>query len=268
MKKIFFVLLSATFFISCTQNLVTGRKQLSLVSETELQSMAKQEYQTFLSANTVVNVNVNRDAEMVRRVGSRIAAAIKTYYDSKGMPSVLEGYQWEFNLVDNKEVNAWCMPGGKVVVYTGLLPITRNEAALAVVIGHEITHAVAQHGSERVSQGLLQQLGGAALQIALANKPDETQNLFLTAYGVGSTVGGLLPFSRKEESEADKYGLYFSAMAGYNPQEAIPFWERMAASGGAKPPEFLSSHPSDATRMEKIKSYMPKAMEYYNPVKR
>jgi predicted Zn-dependent protease len=248
--------------------MVTGRNQLSLVSEPELQSMARQEYQTFLSANKVVSTSSNRDAEMVQRVGSRIAAAIKTYYDGKGQTSVLEGYQWEFNLVDNKEVNAWCMPGGKVVVYTGLLPISQNEAALAFVIGHEITHAVAQHGNERMSQALLQQLGGAALQVALANKPVETQNLFLTAYGIGSTVGGTLPFSRKEESEADKYGLYFAAMAGYNPQEAIPFWERMAAAGGAKPPEFLSSHPSDETRIVNIKANMPEALKYYQPVKR
>lgn len=268
MKKIFSFLLFAALFAGCTQNLVTGRKQLSLVSETELQTMASQEYQSFLNDNKVVNAGTNRDAEMVRRIGTRIAAAIKSYYDGKGMPSVLEGYNWEFNLVDNKEANAWCMPGGKVVVYTGLLPLTQNEAGLAVVIGHEITHAVAQHGSERMSQALLQQLGGVALQVALANKKAETQNLFLTAYGVGTTVGALLPFSRKEESEADKYGLYFSAMAGYNPQEAIPFWERMAAAGGAKPPEFLSSHPSDATRIENIRSYMPQAMEYYQPIRK
>ena len=267
MKKIFSLLILASFFSGCSENLVTGRKQLSLVSEAELQTMATQEYNTFLNKNKVVSSSTNRDAEMVRRVGNRIAAAIKTYYDGKGQPSVLEGYKWEFNLVDNKEVNAWCMPGGKVVVYTGLLPITQNEAALAIVLGHEITHAVAQHGSERMSQGLLQQLGGAALQIALANKPAETQNLFMTAYGVGSTVGGLLPFSRKEESEADKYGLFFSAMAGYNPQEAIPFWERMAAAGGAKPPEFLSSHPSDANRIANLKALMPEAMKYYRPIR-
>ena len=267
MKKIFSLLILASFFSGCTENLVTGRKQLSLVSEAELQTMATQEYNSFLNKNKVVSSSTNRDAEMVRRVGNRIAAAIKTYYDGKGQPSVLEGYKWEFNLVDNKEVNAWCMPGGKVVVYTGLLPITQNEAALAIVLGHEITHAVAQHGSERMSQGLLQQLGGAALQIALANKPAETQNLFMTAYGVGSTVGGLLPFSRKEESEADKYGLFFSAMAGYNPQEAIPFWERMAAAGGAKPPEFLSSHPSDANRIANLKALMPEAMKYYRPIR-
>ncbi|HEX5653578.1 MAG TPA: M48 family metallopeptidase [Chitinophagaceae bacterium] len=268
MKKIFAFILLAFVVISCTQNIVTGRKQLSLVSETELQSLAIQEYQTFLTANKVMNAGVNRDAEMVRRVGSRIATAIKTYYDNKGQTSVLEGYQWEFNLVDKNEVNAWCMPGGKVVVYTGLLPVTQNEAALAVVLGHEITHAVAQHGSERMSQALLQQLGGAALQVALANKPAETQTLFLGAYGIGTTVGGLLPFSRKEESEADKYGLYFAAMAGYNPQEAIPFWQRMSEAGGAKPPEFLSSHPSDETRMAKIKENMPQALAFYKPVGR
>lgn len=268
MKKILYFLLFASLISSCTQNLVTGRKQLSLVSETELQSMAKQEYQSFLSENKVVNANTNRDAEMVKRVGSRIANAIKIYYDGKGMPSILEGYQWEFNLIDDKNANAWAMPGGKVVVYTGLLPITQNEAALAVVLGHEITHAIAQHGGERMSQALLQQLGGVALQVALANKPAETQNLFLTAYGAGTTIGGLLPFSRKEESEADKFGLYFSAMAGYNPQEAIPFWERMAAAGGAKPPEFLSSHPSDANRIANMKANMPKAMEFYKPMSR
>jgi predicted Zn-dependent protease len=268
MKKILYFLLVASVISSCTQNLVTGRKQLSLVSETELQSMAKQEYQSFLSENKVVNASTNRDAEMVRRVGNRIASAIKIYYDGKGMPSILEGYQWEFNLIDDKAANAWAMPGGKVVIYTGLLPITKNEAALAVVMGHEITHAIAQHGGERMSQALLQQLGGVALQVALSNKPAETQNMFMTAYGVGTTVGGLLPFSRKEESEADKFGLYFSAMAGYNPQEAIPFWERMAAAGGPKPPEFLSSHPSDETRIAKMKANMPKAMEFYRPISR
>ncbi len=267
MKKIFSFLLFAPLFISCTQNLVTGRKQLDLVSETELQNLAAQEYQAFLNTNNVINSSNNRDAEMVRRVGSRISAAITSFYDKKGYTAVLDGYRWEFNLVDNKEANAWCMPGGKVVVYTGLLPFTQNEAGLAIVMGHEIAHAVAQHGSERMSQALLQQLGGIALQVAVANKPAETQNLFMTAYGIGSTVGGILPFSRKEESEADKYGLYFAAMGGYNPQEAIPFWERMTAAGGAKPPEFLSTHPSDQTRMEKIKGYMLQALKYYNPVK-
>ncbi len=268
MKQIFSWILLVSIFIGCSTNLVTGRKQLSLVSETELQTVAKQEYQTFLSSNKVVSTGASKDAEMVRRVGNRIASAIKKYYDGKGQTSVLEGYQWEFNLVDNKDVNAWCMPGGKVVVYTGLLPVTQNEAGLAIVMGHEIAHAVAQHGSERMSQGLLQQLGGTALQIALANKPAETQNLFMTAYGVGSNVGVMLPFSRSAESEADKFGLYFAAMAGYNPQEAIPFWQRMSAAGGSKPPAFLSSHPTDESRIAKLQANMPQALKYYKPVKR
>ncbi|HEX4957452.1 MAG TPA: M48 family metallopeptidase [Lacibacter sp.] len=268
MNPIIYLLLLMSLSVGCTKNIVTGRKQLNLVSETELQTMAKQQYHTFLSEHTVVNVKVNKDAEMVRRVGTRIANAIQKFYDSKGLTSVLEGYEWEFNLIDNKEANAWCMPGGKVVVYTGLLPITQNEAALAVVIGHEIAHAVAQHGSERMSQGLLQQLGGVALQVALSNKPDQTQNLFMTAYGVGTTVGYLLPFSRKEETEADEYGLYFSAMGGYNPQEAVAFWQRMMAAAGAKPPEFLSSHPADETRIANIQKFMPQAMKYYKPIQR
>ena len=268
MKQLVLSLMVATLFIGCTQNMVTGRKQLSLVSETELQTMAQQQYNAFLSENKVVNASVNKDAEMVRRIGTRIASAIQTYYTSKGLSEVLDGYKWEFNLIDNKEANAWCMPGGKVVVYTGLLPITQNEAALAVVIGHEIAHAVAQHGSQRMSQGLLQQLGGAALQIAMANKPAETQNMFMTAYGIGTTVGVMLPFSRKDENEADQYGLYFSAMAGYNPQEAIPLWQRMAAAGGQKPPEFLSSHPADETRIANLQRHMPQALKYYTPVKR
>jgi predicted Zn-dependent protease len=258
MKKIFFFIVLSAWLMNCTKNLVTGRKQLNLVSETELQSMAKQEYQTFLTQNSVVSVSSNRDAEMVRRVGTRIANAIKSYYNAQGQTALLNGYEWEFNLIDNKEANAWCMPGGKVVVYTGILPITQNEA----------THAVAQHGSERMSQGLLQQLGGTVLQVALANKPTQTQNLFNTAYGIGSTVGGTLPFSRKSETEADKYGLYFAAMAGYNPQEAIPFWERMAATSGAKPPEFLSSHPSDARRIDNIRANMPAALKFYKPLKK
>ncbi|MFZ1257417.1 MAG: M48 family metallopeptidase [Saprospiraceae bacterium] len=253
---------------SCTKNLVTGRKQLNLVSESELQVMALKEYTNFLSTNKVLSSGSNKNAEMVKRVGTKIANGIKTYYDSKGQTSILEGYKWEFNLVENNDVNAWCMPGGKVVVYTGLLPITKNENALAIVLGHEIAHAVAQHGSERMSQGLLQQLGGTALQVALSSKPVETQNLYLAAYGIGSTVGAILPFSRKEENEADQYGLYFAAMAGYDPNEAIPFWQRMASTGSSKPPEFLSSHPSDKTRIEKLKANMPQAMKYYKTAKK
>ena len=258
----------ATGLTSCAHNAITNRNQLSLYPESEIQSMAAQQYTQFLSENKVVSTSTNKDAEMVRRVGTRLVNAITQYYTQKGLAKELEGYKWEYNLVDSKEVNAWCMPGGKIVVYTGLLPISQNEAALAVVLGHEITHALAHHGNERMSQGALQQLGGVALQTALANKSAAAQNIFMSAYGVGSNVGILLPFSRNQESEADHYGLIFTAMAGYNPQEAIPLWERMkAASGGNAPPQILSTHPSDDTRIAKLKELMPEAMTYYKPVK-
>lgn len=259
----------ACFLSGCTRNAVTGRNQLKLLSDGEVQTMAASEYKQFLSSNKVVSASVSKDAEMVRRVGGRLTAAITAYYTSQGKPNVLDGYQWEYNLVDSKEVNAWCMPGGKIVVYTGLLPITQNEAALAVVMGHEITHALAQHGNERMSMGLVQQLGGVALSVALANKPAETQNMFMSAYGIGSQVGVMLPFSRKDEYEADKFGLNFAAMAGYNPQEAIALWQRMeAAAGSNKPPEFMSTHPSEGNRIERLKEQMPEALKYYKPMGR
>ncbi len=264
MKNIIISILIAFVITSCILNKVTGRKQLSLVPESELQLMAVSQYSTFLSENKVLNPNNNKNAAMVDRVGARISNAITKYYNSQGKGSVTEGYKWEFNTVDSKEVNAWCMPGGKVVVYSGLLPVTQNETALAIVVGHEIAHAIAKHGSERMSQGMMQQLGGMALEIALSQKPQETQNLFMQAYGIGSTIGAVLPWSRQQETEADQYGLIFAAMAGYDPREAIPFWERMSNAGGAKPPEFLSTHPSDATRMRKLKQFMPEAMKYYS----
>ncbi|MFN8265845.1 MAG: M48 family metallopeptidase [Chitinophagaceae bacterium] len=267
MRQILTLFITTAFlFIGCAKNQVTGRKQLILIPETELQSMAGQQYKQFLSENKVVATTVNKDAEMVRRVGTRIAYAISKFYEQQGKSDILNGYSWEFNLVDSKYVNAWCMPGGKVVVYTGLLPVTQNEAALAVVMGHEIAHAIAKHGNERMSQGLMQQFGGIALQVAVANKPQETQNMFMSAYGLGSTVGAILPFSRKQELEADQFGLRFAAMAGYNPQEAIAFWKRMAqVGGGQKPPELLSTHPSDETRIQKMDGYVKEAMQYYKP---
>jgi predicted Zn-dependent protease len=263
MKKILGIAFIGLLIGGCALNQVTGRKQLSLVPESELQLMAVSQYNTFLKENKVLSPSVSK-AAMVDRVGARIAGAIKRYYDSKGKASVLEGYKWEFNTVESAEVNAWCMPGGKVVVYTGLLPITQNEAGLAIVMGHEIAHSIAKHGNERMSQGIVQQMGGVALQVALAQKPQQTQDLFMTSYGIGSQVGAMLPWSRQQESEADKYGLIFAAMAGYDPREAIPFWQRMSAAGGAKPPEFLSTHPSDETRMKNMNKYIPDAMKYYN----
>ncbi len=269
MIRLLFLTAFAISVSACSRNAVTGRNQLKLLSDNEVQTMAATEYKQFLTSNKVVSASVNKDAEMVRRIGGRLTAAITDYYTSQGKADVLNGYQWEYNLVDSKEVNAWCMPGGKIVVYTGLLPITQNEAALAVVMGHEITHALAQHGNERMSMGLVQQLGGVALAVALANKPAETQSMFMNAYGVGSQVGVTLPFSRKDEYEADKFGLNFAAMAGYNPQEAIPLWQRMEkAGGGNKPPEFLSTHPAEGNRIARLQEQMPEALRYYKPINR
>jgi predicted Zn-dependent protease len=266
-RKIMLLFLSVSVFVACSKNAITGRQQFKLVPESELQSMAVQQYQQFLATNKVVSPSADRDAEMVRRVGQRIASVVQQYFKGQGLGDQLEGYQWEYNLVNSKEANAWCMPGGKIVVYTGLLPITQNEAALAVVVGHEVSHAIFQHGNERMSQGLVQQLGGVALSVAVSNQPAETQNLFMQAYGIGSQVGVLLPFSRKQELEADRYGLRWAAMAGYNPREAIPLWQRMEQmAAGNKPPEFLSTHPSEGHRIEELQKYMPEALKYYKPM--
>ena len=268
MKKIFFGILATITIVACSRNAITGRSQLKLLPESQLQSMANQQYTEFLSANKVVSTTSNKDAEMVNRVGRRISNAVTNYFASKGLSKSLEGYNWEYHLVDNKEANAWCMPGGKIVVYTGLLPYTQNEAALAVVLGHEVSHAVLQHGNERMSQMLGAELVGAGLQVAMSEKPQETQNAFYTAFGLGSQVGVLLPYARKHEYEADHYGLIWAAMAGYNPKEAIPLWERMeaASQNNLRPPEFLSDHPVETSRIKKIKEWMPEALGYYKPM--
>jgi predicted Zn-dependent protease len=261
------LLIAASFLVACSTNPLTKKSQLTLLPESELQAMGTQEYQQFLSTSRVISASGNRDAEMVRRVGQRITRAVTEYYAQNGITDKLNGVNWEYNLVDDKAVNAWCMPGGKIVVYTGLLPISQNEAALAVVMGHEVSHALLQHGNQRMSQGLLAQAGEVALSVALANKPTETQNLFLAAYGAGATIGVMLPFSRKQELEADRFGLIWTAMAGYNPQEAISLWERMEkASQGQHPPEFLSTHPSEGTRIDELQKFMPEAMKYYKPM--
>lgn len=267
MKQFLSLVLLAMTINACNTNAVTGRKQLSLLPESQLQEMALTQYQQFLSQSKVLSGTTNKDAEMVRRVGKRIADAITAYYTSKGKGDVLKGYQWEFNLVDNKEVNAWCMPGGKVVVYTGLLPVAQNEAALAVVMGHEITHAVAQHGNERMSQEMLTQGLGSLVNVATANNP-KVNGIFNAVYAPGSQIGYTLPNSRNQEYEADHFGLIFCAMAGYNPREAVAFWQRMAAGGGQKPPEILSTHPADENRIAKIQSYMDEALTYYKPVQK
>ena len=230
MKKIFSWILILFLVVGCAVNMVTGRNQLSLVNESDLQLLATTQYNTFLSENKVLTSSSSKEAATVDRVGARIANSISKYYNSQGKGVILEGYKWEFNTIASKEINAWCMPGGKVVVYTGLLPVTQNETALAIVMGHEIAHSIAKHGNERMSQAMVQQLGGMALEIAIAQKPTETQQLFLMSYGIGSQLGAILPWSRQQETEADKFGLIYAAMAGYDPREAIPFWERMACS--------------------------------------
>jgi len=268
MKKIILLSTLLVGLVACQRNAITGRKQLSLVSESEVQAMALTEYTGFLSTNKVLSAASNKNADMVKRCGNRLINAITQYYAQNKLSSELSGYKWEINLVEDKNINAWCMPGGKIVVYTGLLPVTQNETALSIVMGHEIAHALAKHGSERMSQGLLQQLGGVAVSVAVQNKPKETQALFSNAYGVGSNVLGILPFSRSNESEADKFGLMFAALAGYDPREAIPFWQRMSAGGGQKPPEFLSTHPSDERRIADLQAIMNETLtKYYKPVK-
>jgi len=261
-----YLLLLLFMFPSCKQNALTGTKKLTLLSESMLINMANGEYQQFLATNRVLYNPGNRDVDMVRRVGNRIIRAVESFYAGKNMSAELKDFKWEVNLVDDGRINAWCMPGGKIVVYTGLLPVAQNEAALAVVMGHEVSHALLQHGNQRMSNALVQQLGGVALSVALINKPQETRDLFQLAYGVGSSVGVLLPFSRKHELEADRYGLIWAAMAGYNPQEAIGLWQRMEQASGGKTPEFLNTHPSEARRIEKLQQMMPEALQYYQPV--
>jgi len=253
--------IAALLFSACSTVPVTGRSQLSLISSSDMLAMSVTEYDAFLRSNKIIQASDPR-AAMVKRIGSRIQSAVEQYYRQNNLS--LDGYAWEFNLVENAEKNAWCMPGGKVMVYTGILGITADEAGLAVVMGHEIAHAVAGHGDERMSQGLLAQLGGMALSEALSQKPQQTQELWMTAFGVGVQYGALLPFSRTQESEADRLGLVFMAMAGYNPTDALSFWERMAVQNrGQAPPEFLRTHPSDATRIADIRENLPEAMRYY-----
>ena len=249
---------------SCHKNAITGRRGLSLLPESEMIGMSLTEYDKFLSANPPLPTTDSR-VVMVKNIGSRIQRAVEKYYAEKGLSSQLAGYKWEFNVVNESSVNAWCMPGGKVVVYTGILPVTQDEASLAIVMGHEIAHAVAKHGNERMSQGMVAQFGGAALSVATQQKPALTQALFQQSYGIVSQLG-ILKYSRTHETEADKMGLIFAAMGGYNPEVAVGFWERMAKlSNGKKPMELLSTHPSDETRINNLKSFMPEAKKYYRP---
>ncbi len=247
----------------CTTVPITGRSQLNLLPESEMMGMSLTAYQEFLQQNQVIPATDAR-AVQVRRIGDRLAQAATRYLNDVGAADRVAGFQWEFNTVDDPTVNAWCMPGGKVVVYTGILPVTQDDAGLAVVMGHEIAHAIARHGNERMSEGLAIQGAGMTLEALTASKPGLARDLFLQAAGIGGQLG-MLAYSRKHETEADKMGLVFMAMAGYDPRTAPTFWQRMAAQGGAKPPVLLSTHPSDETRVHDLEAYMPEALKYYKP---
>lgn len=259
--KILLIITAVFLTVQCATVPVTGRKQLLIMPESEMVQMSLTSYNDFLKENKF-SAN-QKDAARVKEVGQRIAVAVEAYLKSQGMESLVKDYQWEFNLVQSKEVNAWCMPGGKVVVYEGIMPLCPADDDLAVVMGHEIAHAVARHGNERMSQQLVVQAGSAAAAIALKDKPEQTQALLGAAIGLGANYGVMLPFSRKHELEADRMGLIFMTIAGYNPEEAIPFWTRMAEVGsGQKPPEFMSTHPSDSHRIEQIKALLPEVRKY------
>lgn len=261
-SKILAIFIAVTILFSCSHVPITNRSQMKLLPNSEVNSMALQQYQDVLKTNKVINGTP--DALMVQRVGQRISAAAISVMTQLKQSDRVAGYQWEYHLLESKEVNAWCMPGGKIAVYSALLPITKDEIGLAVVMGHEVGHAIAQHGNERMSQQLMAQMGGVALSVALSSKPQQTQDIYNQAYGIGATYGVLLPFSRQQESEADKLGLVLMAAAGYDPHAAVDLWQRMAAlSTGQQPPAFLSTHPSDQNRINDIKAYLPTAMKYY-----
>lgn len=254
-------ILAVVFVWSCSKVPITGRRQMKLLPDAKLIQLSNQEYAKFIAANTLMPAN-DTNTIMVKKVGNKIASEIQKFLVSQKQAKRLNGYKWEFNLIQSNTVNAWCMPGGKVVVYTGLLPVTKDEKGLAVVMGHEIAHAIANHGNERMSQQMAIKMGGTALAVAMEQQPSQTAEVFNQCYGVGSSLGALA-YSRKHETEADKLGLCFMAMAGYDPNTAVGFWERMSKMGGGASLQLLSTHPSDATRIKNIKEYMPKAMKYY-----
>jgi len=244
------------FFLSCATNPFTGKKTMALVPNSQLFPTAFQQYSQFLSANKVIKGT--SDADMITRVGQRIAIAAERWLDANGKQGYLNDYKWDYNLVDDKTVNAWAMPGGKVVFYTGILPIADGETGIAAIMGHEVAHALANHGQQRMSAGLIQQ--GLAVAGNIAITDEKSRNAFNQYYGIGSTVGVMLPFSRAHETEADKIGLILMAIAGYNPDEAVQLWKRMKAnSGGEAPPEFLSTHPSNDRRIENLTALAPTA---------
>jgi len=259
--RLFLATVSAVVLFGCATVPLTGRRQLNLVADDQINQSAAQSYSTLLSDPKTKVISGTAEATRVKRVGNQLAAAIEKYLTANGYADKYN-FKWEFNLIQSNEVNAWCMPGGKVAVYSGILPLTKDDAGLATVMGHEIGHAIARHSAERVSQQLAAQAGGAVVGAATNNQSSATQTIVSQLYGVG---GGLmlLHYSRSQESEADRLGLTFMAMAGYDPNNAVDFWQRMAAQNKAGTPEFLSTHPTDATRIADIRAHIPEAMKYY-----
>lgn len=246
---------------ACSTVPLTGRSQLSLVSDDQINPAAAQSYRQLLSDPSTKVIAGTSDAQRVKTIGNRLAVAIESYLKSNGYADQYQ-FAWEFNLIQSNEINAWCMPGGKVAVYSGILPVTQTDAGLATVMGHEIGHAIARHSAEAMSQQLAVQAGGTAVGAATGSKSQTTQALVGTLYGVGSQLA-TLKYSRDKENEADRLGLTFMAMAGYDPRQAVSFWQRMSAQGKGGTPEFLSTHPSDATRIANIQRLIPEAMKYY-----
>ena len=259
-SKFFGVGVVSLAVIACTTNPITGRKSIQIANSSEIATMAAQEYKTTLASAKVVKGT--SQSNMVNSVGNKIKNAANAYYKSIGREQDLAGYNWEFNLIQENQLNAWCMPGGKVAVYTGILPVTKNETGLAVVMGHEVSHALAGHGNERISQGMIAQGLGQIGGVAISNQ--QLAGVFQQVYPIGAQVT-LLSYGRKQELEADQMGLYLMAMAGYDPRQSIPFWNRMeaASSGAQKPPEFLSTHPGPGNRIADLNKNMPTAMQYY-----
>lgn len=261
MKKAVFLVLATLILWACAKVPFTDRRQIKLLPTSQLDAMALDNYAAFMAEN--VTSSNKAQEQLVKQVGVKLKDALLRYSKKSGLSKSISAYNWEFNLVQSPEVNAWAMPGGKVVFYSGIMPICQNDAGVAAVMGHEIAHVLAHHGNERMSQGLVTQFGGMALQVAINEKPEATKSLFMTAYGVGTQIGVMLPFSRLHESEADRIGLIIMAMAGYDPHAAVDFWTRMSQKGGGQPPEFLSTHPSHSTRIANLNKYMAEAMTYY-----
>ena len=259
--RIIIALLAIFLIEACSQVPFTGRNQTQLIPISTINELSYSQYDDFLAENNALPADAP-ETRLIRRIGNDIISAVEVYYKANKMEDQLKNFNWEFNVIESEQVNAFCMPGGKVVFYTGIMDVAENEDALAVIMGHEIAHALAHHGNERMSQMVWAQLGFAALDVAIAEQPDDTRNLIMAAAGAGAQIGIMLPFSRKHESEADEIGLYLMTMAGYDPTEAVPFWSRMSKQSAGAPPEFLSTHPGPERRAENLNKLVPKAREF------